>query len=147
MSNFIFSIIDPAPALMLYPPESKVRPLPTSATFFAALPPGGMYVRWMNLGGSHALRHAEVRAHTHRLALGLLEYLEREGGELGGDGAACAAIVVGVSTFAGEPTSAFVSSTPYAIFEARSSAAASAVPPSSSTFSRVAACCRRRRRS
>mmetsp|Transcript_38693 Transcript_38693/g.101495 ORF Transcript_38693/g.101495 Transcript_38693/m.101495 type:complete len:275 (-) Transcript_38693:381-1205(-) len=54
MSNFIFSIIDPAPALMLYPPESNVSPLPTRPSFLVAGPSGGVYVRWMNLGGSHA---------------------------------------------------------------------------------------------
>ena len=50
MSNFIISIMDPAPALMLYPPESNVRPLPTTATVFLAS--FALYVRWMNFGGS-----------------------------------------------------------------------------------------------
>jgi hypothetical protein len=33
ISNFISSIIDPAPTLRLYPPESNVSPLPTRATW------------------------------------------------------------------------------------------------------------------
>mmetsp|Transcript_25600 Transcript_25600/g.64082 ORF Transcript_25600/g.64082 Transcript_25600/m.64082 type:complete len:224 (-) Transcript_25600:1125-1796(-) len=39
MSNFIISIMLPAPALMLYPPLSKVSPLPTTATFLAPSSP------------------------------------------------------------------------------------------------------------
>mmetsp|Transcript_3777 Transcript_3777/g.8912 ORF Transcript_3777/g.8912 Transcript_3777/m.8912 type:complete len:270 (-) Transcript_3777:963-1772(-) len=49
MSNFIISIMDPGPALRLYPPESKVRPLPTRETRFSTSP-SGLYERWMNLG-------------------------------------------------------------------------------------------------
>mmetsp|Transcript_4880 Transcript_4880/g.17432 ORF Transcript_4880/g.17432 Transcript_4880/m.17432 type:complete len:226 (+) Transcript_4880:166-843(+) len=47
MSNFIISIMLPAPALMLYPPLSNVRPLPTTATFVRSFAffPLGVYVR------------------------------------------------------------------------------------------------------
>mmetsp|Transcript_53031 Transcript_53031/g.79231 ORF Transcript_53031/g.79231 Transcript_53031/m.79231 type:complete len:204 (-) Transcript_53031:1170-1781(-) len=46
-SNFINSII---PVLILYPPVSNNRPLPTIPTFFKSLllPLGGVYVKWMN---------------------------------------------------------------------------------------------------
>ena len=51
MSNFIISIMLPAPAFRLYPPESKVTPLPTYPIFGeASVLPGPLYLRWMNCG-------------------------------------------------------------------------------------------------
>ena len=119
MSNFIISIIDPAPALMLYPPESKVRPLPTMATFFSlpASDPTGVYVRWMNFGGSSLAsltpRYAPMPSARHSASSKILTVM------VSGNSSAMAIAVdaraVGVTTFGGAATSCFVNVTPAAV--------------------------------
>ena len=53
MSNFMSSIMDPAPALRLYPPESKVSPFPISTSFLEA--PDVYVLAWWWMGVCEAI--------------------------------------------------------------------------------------------
>mmetsp|Transcript_3341 Transcript_3341/g.7809 ORF Transcript_3341/g.7809 Transcript_3341/m.7809 type:complete len:312 (+) Transcript_3341:238-1173(+) len=117
MSNFIISIMDPAPALMLYPPESKVKPLPTRAIFLTSAPAAGdVYVRWMNLGGSSDAsdtpRNDPMPSFSHSTLSSTLRLMHP--GNLAAIMAATSARAVGVTTLGGAATSSLVSTMPAA---------------------------------
>lgn len=122
MSNFMSSIIEPGPAFTLYPPESKVSPLPTSARIGApgAAPPGGVYVKWMNLGGSseasETARKAPIPLALHSAASRMVQASTLECCDA--SDIACSAKWVGVHTFGGEFTSRFAARTPSAVASA-----------------------------
>ena len=116
MSNFIISIIEPAPALMLYPPLSNVRPLPTTATFFKPEPAfdSGVYVRWMNFGGSSEAsatpRNEPMPIFSHSFFSNTFTFIVS--GNSFAIIAATSASAVGVTTLGGAATSCLVSATP-----------------------------------
>jgi hypothetical protein len=87
ISNFMSSIMDPAPTLRLYPPESNVRPLPTRATWthrigivFRDRKEGrrpvmnglGSLIQSMEITGSKSIRKKCVGSPSRHLQLGSL---------------------------------------------------------------------------
>mmetsp|Transcript_58070 Transcript_58070/g.160579 ORF Transcript_58070/g.160579 Transcript_58070/m.160579 type:complete len:304 (-) Transcript_58070:866-1777(-) len=120
MSNFISSIKE-APTFRLYPPESKVRPLPTIATFLVGVC-GGLYVRWMNLGpcSSSEPLATPMYAPMPRASTASRSRISASSPCSMATSTAISASDLGVTTFGGEATRSRQTFTPAIILRARS---------------------------